>query len=155
MLTDIQLKRLKPQEKIYKVTDRDGLYVAVSPTGTHSFRYDYRINGRRETLTIGQYGADGISLAEAREQLIAAKKLIKSGVSPAVKKRDGKIRSEMRKLSQFYRQLYEACLPCGQHGSMKQAVIDRDIIPFWVTSKWRRLRRQWFEPMRSHRGSWR
>lgn len=29
MLTDIQLKRLKPQEKIYKVTDRDGLYVAV------------------------------------------------------------------------------------------------------------------------------
>lgn len=67
MLTDIQLKRLKPQEKIYKVTDRDGLYVAVSPTGTRSFRYDYRINGRRETLTIGQYGADGISLAEARE----------------------------------------------------------------------------------------
>lgn len=67
MLTDIQLKRLKPQEKIYKVTDRDGLYVAVSPTGTHSFRYDYRINGRRETLTIGQYGVDGISLAEARE----------------------------------------------------------------------------------------
>ncbi|WP_139763916.1 Arm DNA-binding domain-containing protein, partial [Salmonella enterica] len=74
----------------YKVTDRDGLYVAVSPTGTRSFRYGYRINGRRETLTIGQYGADGISLAEAREQLIAAKKLIKSGVSPAVKKRDGK-----------------------------------------------------------------
>lgn len=70
MLTDIQLRRLKPQEKIYKVTDRDGLYVAVSPTGTRSFRYDYRINGRRETLTFGQYGADGISLAEARELIL-------------------------------------------------------------------------------------
>lgn len=51
MLTDIQLKRLKPQEKIYKVTDRDGLYVAVSPTGTHSFRYDYRINGLRKAAS--------------------------------------------------------------------------------------------------------
>jgi hypothetical protein len=37
---------------------------------------------------IGQYGRDGISLAEARE-LIAAKKLLKSGQSPAAAKRDG------------------------------------------------------------------
>ncbi|MCX9061655.1 tyrosine-type recombinase/integrase [Citrobacter portucalensis] len=131
MLTDIQLKRLKPQEKIYKVTDRDGLYVAVSPTGTRSFRYDYRINGRRETLTIGQYGADGISLAEAREQLIAAKKLIKSGVSPAVKKRDGK--NQIRNAETFANftvsYMKRASLADSTR-SMKQAVIDRDIIPF-------------------------
>ncbi|HHW9168888.1 TPA: tyrosine-type recombinase/integrase [Salmonella enterica] len=131
MLTDIQLKRLKPQEKIYKVTDRDGLYVAVSPTGTHSFRYDYRINGRRETLTIGQYGADGISLAEAREQLIAAKKLIKSGMSPAVKKRDGK--NQIRNAETFANftvsYMKRASLADSTR-SMKQAVIDRDIIPF-------------------------
>ncbi|VDA47682.1 hypothetical protein BANRA_05277 [Klebsiella pneumoniae] len=41
---------------MYKVSDRDGLYVAVLISGTISFRYDYRINGRRETLVIGQYG---------------------------------------------------------------------------------------------------
>ncbi len=35
--------------------------VAVLTSGTVSFRYDYRINGRRETLVIGQYGRDGIS----------------------------------------------------------------------------------------------
>ncbi|MGC6728178.1 Arm DNA-binding domain-containing protein, partial [Escherichia coli] len=58
-------------------------------SGSVSFRYDYRINGRRETLVIGQYGRDGISLAEAREELIAAKKLLKSGQSPAAAKRDG------------------------------------------------------------------
>lgn len=77
MLTDTKLKNLKPQDKLYKVSDRDGLYVAVLTSGTVSFRYDYRINGRRETLVIGQYGRDGISLAEAREELIAAKKLLK------------------------------------------------------------------------------
>ena len=74
MLTDTKLKNLKPQGKMYKVSDRDGLYVAVLISGTISFRYDYRINGRRETLVIGQYGRDGITLAEARDELIAAPK---------------------------------------------------------------------------------
>ncbi len=40
---------------MFKVADRDGLYVAVLPTGTRAFRYDYRINGRREALAIGRY----------------------------------------------------------------------------------------------------
>lgn len=30
MLTDTKLRNLKPQEKLYKVNDRDGLYVAVT-----------------------------------------------------------------------------------------------------------------------------
>ena len=31
MLTDTKLRNLKPKEKLYKVNDRDGLYVAVTP----------------------------------------------------------------------------------------------------------------------------
>ena len=54
MLTDSALRNLKPKSKIYKVSDRDGMYVTVSTSGTVSFRYDYRLNGRRETLTLGQ-----------------------------------------------------------------------------------------------------
>lgn len=55
----------QPQARtaLYKIVDRDGMYVAVSPAGTISFRYDYRINERREMLTIGRYGRGGISLA--------------------------------------------------------------------------------------------
>ncbi|CAK7055896.1 MAG: Prophage integrase IntS [Citrobacter freundii] len=82
MLTDTKLKNLKAREKLYKVADRDGLYVTVSPKGLVTFRYDYRINGRRETLTIGRYG-DGISLAQAREKLLEAKKRVNAGISPA------------------------------------------------------------------------
>jgi hypothetical protein len=55
MLTDMRLKALKPTGKIYKVADQQGHYVAVTRTGVVSFRFDYRINGRRETLVIGQY----------------------------------------------------------------------------------------------------
>jgi len=40
MLTDTALRNLKPKEKAYKVTDRDGLYVSVLTSGTVSFRYN-------------------------------------------------------------------------------------------------------------------
>jgi len=64
MLTDVALKALKPREKIYKVADRDGMYV-LTPRGAISFLLDYRLNGRRETVHLGKYGHDGISLARA------------------------------------------------------------------------------------------
>lgn len=89
MLTDTKLKNLKGSKKLYKVTDRDGLYAAVSPKGTVTFRLDYRLNGRRETLTIGRYGPAGISLAEARAACLQAKADIADGRSPAkVKQRE-------------------------------------------------------------------
>ncbi|MCQ9616539.1 Arm DNA-binding domain-containing protein [Paenalcaligenes niemegkensis] len=46
-LTDTKLKMLKPDDKPYKVPDRDGMYVVVSVKGTISFRYDYRVSDRR------------------------------------------------------------------------------------------------------------
>ena len=54
MITDTELRKLRPKEKAFKVADRDGMYVTISTAGTKSFRYDYRLNGRRETLTIAQ-----------------------------------------------------------------------------------------------------
>ena len=68
MLTDAGIKALKPKDNLYKVADRDGMYVVVNPSGAVVFRYDYRLNGRRETLTLGRYGAAGLSLARAREK---------------------------------------------------------------------------------------
>lgn len=62
MLTDAALKALRPRDKIYKIADRDGMYVRVMPSGGISFRLDYRLNGRRETVYLGKYGRDGISL---------------------------------------------------------------------------------------------
>lgn len=67
MLTDTTLRSLKPRTAPYKVSDRDGMYVVVAPTGTITFRYDYRLNARRETLTYGRYDPRGLTLAGARE----------------------------------------------------------------------------------------
>lgn len=130
MLTDTKLKNLKPREKAYKVTDREGLYVSVQPGGTVSFRYDYRFNGRRETLTIGKYGPDGISLAEARELLNTAKKQIAAGVSPSAAKRDGKKRIEdADRLKHFTDSYMKHARLADSTRAMKDAVIKRDIVP--------------------------
>ena len=86
MLTDSYLKNLKPKSKAYKVSDRDGLYVVVLPSGSISFRYNYQINGRNETVTLGLWKKQ-VTLQQAREKLVEVKKLKDSGLSPALEKK--------------------------------------------------------------------
>ena len=90
MLTDTTLRHLKPQPKRYKVADRDGMYALVSPSGAISFRFDYRLNGRRETFVIGAYNPRGLTLALAREKCMQARSALERGESPAQTKRNGK-----------------------------------------------------------------
>lgn len=52
---DTALRGLKPRDKDCKATDGSGMYVLLSTAGARSFRYDYRANGNRGTLTIGRY----------------------------------------------------------------------------------------------------
>ena len=106
-LTDTALKALKAQDKAYKVSDGKGMYVMVSPSGTKTFRYDYRLSGSdgkaiRETLTTGRYEADTksrtqgeldaldygvvVSLADARALRDRASRQVKAGVSPSKSK---------------------------------------------------------------------
>lgn len=132
MLTDTKLKNLKSKEKPYKLADRDGLYVLVSLKGTISFRYDYRISGRRETLTMGKYGPDGISLAEAREKLVEAKKLVSQAISPACIKRDGKKRLKAELTFEAYTVRWLSSLKVADSTmDLKQGVINREILPIF------------------------
>lgn len=106
-LTDTALQGLKPRDKSYKVTDGEGMYVVVSPSGTKAFRYDYRIDGRRETLTIGryepgtssrvkvaldalEYGAV-VSLKDARALRDRASRQVEAGTSPSKAKVEKRI----------------------------------------------------------------
>ncbi|WP_295009474.1 tyrosine-type recombinase/integrase [uncultured Dechloromonas sp.] len=130
MLTDLALRNLKPRVTLYKVADRDGMYVAILPTGSISFRYDYRINGRRETLTIGRYGFGGISLAVAREKLLDARQLVRDGISPALQKRREKARGpETKTFSDHAIQWLYGATMADSTRSMRKSVLDRDILP--------------------------
>jgi integrase len=131
MLSDGTLRGLKPQASLYKVADRDGLYVVVTPRGTISFRMDYRLNGRRETLTIGRYGTkDGISLLMARERCMEARKAIAQGISPAQEKQREKSRqAEAQTFGEYTKRWLDEHRMAGSTKAMRKTIIDRDILP--------------------------
>ena len=130
MLTDTAIKALKAQKKLYKVSDRDGMYVVVQPSGAIVFRYDYRLNGRRETLTLGRYGPDGLSLARAREKLIDAKRAISEGRSPAQEKQHDKRRlKEAKRFGEFGEKWFQESRMADSTRAMRRSIYERDILP--------------------------
>jgi integrase len=130
MLTDTAIKALKPQNKLYKVSDRDGMYVVVQPSGAIVFRCDYRLNGRRETLTLGRYGPDGLSLARAREKLIDAKRAISEGRSPAQEKQHDKRRlKEAKRFGEFGEKWFQESRMADSTRAMRRSIYERDILP--------------------------
>lgn len=130
MLTDAAIKALRPRDKMYKVTDRDGMYLLVSPTGALTFRFDYRLNGRRETVIIGRYGPTGVSLARAREKLIEAKLMIQDGVSPAFEKRREKRRiKEAKSFGEFGERWLQDARMAESTRAMRRTIFERDILP--------------------------
>jgi integrase len=132
MLTDIALKSLKPKEKPYKVTDRDGMYVHVSPGGTLSFRMDYRLNGRRETVNLGKYGRDGISLARAREKCLDARQMIREGRSPAIEKQRAKRRlKEAKSFGQVGERWFGNAPMADSTRAMRRSIFERELLPAW------------------------
>lgn len=130
MLTDAAIKALKPRDKLYKVVDRDGMYVVVQPSGAIVFRLDYRLNGRRETLTLGRYSASGLSLARAREKLIDARRAISEGRSPAQEKQREKRRlQEAKSFGEFGERWLQEAKMADSTRAMRRSIFERDILP--------------------------
>lgn len=140
MLTDTKIRSLKPTGKLYKVADRDGLYVAVTPGGAISFRYNYRINGRQETLTIGAYGIGGITLAQAREQQLAARKLIQAGISPAREKIRSRAREETSgTFGEWAIKWLKGHKMADSTRDMRRSVYERDVQPRFAKLRLREI----------------
>lgn len=132
MLTVTALRRLRPRNKDYKVSDRDSMYAVVKPSGTIVFRYDYRLNGRRETLTIGRFGPDGATLAEAREKCFEARRAVAEGHSPAQEKQRKKRRlKEAKSFGDFGERWITKAAMADSTRTMRRIIYDRDILPLW------------------------
>ncbi|CAM5528679.1 Prophage integrase IntA [Mycolicibacterium aubagnense] len=132
MLTDVALKALKPKDKAYKITDRDGMYAHVSPGGNVTFRLDYRLNGRRETVLLGKYAPDGLSLARAREKCIDARRAVSEGRSPAIEKQREKRRlKEAKSFGEFGEKWLTAAPMADSTRAMRRSIFERELLPVW------------------------
>lgn len=85
-VSDLSLRKAKASDKPYRLTDGDGLYVIIRSNGAKWWRFDYRINGVRKTMSLGTYPE--VSLVEARGKRDAARKLVASNIDPVEASRE-------------------------------------------------------------------
>ena len=52
-ITYLLLLNAKPQGKPYKIRDRDSTYVLVSMAGSRTWKFDYRLDNKECTCTVG------------------------------------------------------------------------------------------------------
>jgi integrase len=91
-LSDKDVFNAKPQEKAYRLYDRDGLCILIRKTGTKVWQYHYKYREKRRTLTIGQYlqkdTPGHISLKKARMARHEARALLAQGIDPSSHKQE-------------------------------------------------------------------
>ncbi len=86
MLTKVAIDNLKPRHARYEVSDGNGLYVVVQPTGKKSWAVRFRILGKPRKLTLDR----GLSLAEARAAAAKAMVEVEKQNDPTTAKRKKK-----------------------------------------------------------------
>jgi integrase len=80
-LSDTTIRTAKPKEKLYRLTDANGLCLEVTTTGSKLWRYRYRFNGSAKMLALGAYPA--VTLLKARQLRDRARQLLIEGTDPS------------------------------------------------------------------------
>ena len=98
-LTAAWVKRARPKSKPYKLSDRDGLYLLIEPSGSRVWRMNYRLRGKQRTITFGRWPE--LLLGEARAKLLEARRLIANGVDPVEQAKLDKITQSIAATNTF------------------------------------------------------
>ena len=99
-LTDIQIKRAKPQDKPYTLNDGQGLSLLINPDGSKGWRFRFRFAGKARLMSFGSY--DLVSLAEAREKRETARKQVANGIDPVEERKAQKLAQQLKAHSKLY-----------------------------------------------------
>lgn len=98
-LTDTSIRKCKPQERPFKLSDGEGLYLLVTPAGGRLWRMQYRFGGKQRLVAFGAYPK--ISLAAARTKKEEARKLLVEGIDPCVRYRVEKLNKQISAANTF------------------------------------------------------
>lgn len=98
-LTDLKVRRAKPTDKPYRLADGKGLYLQVMPNGARYWRMKYRFDEKEKLASFGVYPE--VTLAEAREKCLPARRLLADGADPGESKKELKRARVMQAASSF------------------------------------------------------
>ena len=87
-LSDAKARNAKPKAKPYKISDGEGLFLLVAPTGSKYWRLKYFFAGKEKLLALGVY--PDVTLAQARERRAQARKVLAAGKDPGETKKEAK-----------------------------------------------------------------
>lgn len=87
-LSDTTIRTAKPKDKLYRLTDANGLCLEVAPSGSKLWRYRYRFNGSAKMLALGVYPA--VTLLKARQSRDEARQMLVDGIDPGEHKKTAK-----------------------------------------------------------------
>ena len=88
-LTDTSIKKTKPGPSPAKLSDGKGMYLLVNPNGSKLWRWKYRADGKEKVMALGSY--TDVSLAQAREAMGAARKVLAAGSDPMAERKADKL----------------------------------------------------------------
>jgi len=87
-LTDTEIRKSKPGEKPYRLSDANSLFLWVTPAGGKLWRWAYEFEGREKLMSLGKYPI--VTLSETRERRDEARKLLSNGLDPMAKRKQAK-----------------------------------------------------------------
>lgn len=96
-LTDSAIKAARPQEKPYKLSDGEGLYLEIMPTGSKLWRLKYRRFGKENRLALGSYPE--VTLVQARKKRSEARQLMAEGKDPSAERQAVKQEQKIKELT--------------------------------------------------------
>jgi integrase len=99
-LTDSFIKAAKPKDKPYKISDSARLYLLVTVAGSKYWKWNYRLDNKDATYTIGEYPQ--IGLAQARELRAEAQKIVELGFHPLQHKKIQLAKSKQETATTFW-----------------------------------------------------
>ncbi len=99
MLSELAVRKAKAKEKDYKLADFEGLYLFVAKSGRRSWRLKYRFAGKERRLILGTYPE--LSLQEARERKLEARRLLADGKDPGIEAKKAAIARTLAKTNTF------------------------------------------------------
>lgn len=130
-LSDTTIRTAKPKEKLYRLTDANGLCLEVTPSGSKLWRYRYRFNGGAKMLALGAYPA--VTLLKARQMRDESRQLLIDGVDPSEQKKAFKQAQKVEGLTfeTLAREWYVYNSPRWAEATAYKAklYLDNDIIP--------------------------
>jgi len=142
--TDRAIKSLKvgTERRDIREPGRPGFAIRVFPSGSKSWIYIYKHDGRKRRLTLGQYPA--MTLTKAHEEYAKACTIVKDGGDPAGDALESKMERKLADTVAAFADEYMERWAKPRKRSWKEdlRILNKDILPVWKRRKMRDITRR-------------